>query len=189
MLFTLVFPLLLVASPLPARAAPSAGEGQCEEQQWRLIAILQEGARRLRVRLEEVTIDPSLSEESRGDFRQKTAWLIAWSKDHEERLKALEDCATFSAMIEDVRAQFAPVALASEKLQATKLLWDIDRLAQVVRTSSGEASVLFLLTESRTALLSVQEAETIREGGQRLRIGIFLVRRALRALRNRGILE
>ena len=177
---------LVRGSPLAHAALPS--EGNCEDQKGQLIALLQEGARRLRVRLEEVNADPALSEESRGDFRQKTEWLIAWSKDHEERLKTLSDCTTSPAMIEDARAQFAPVALASEKLHATKLLWEVDRLAQDVRAFSGEASILSPLAESRTELLSVQEAKTLDEAGQHLRVGIFLVRRVLRMLRIAGIM-
>ncbi len=168
---------------------------ECSGEKEKIRGILEQGIDRMYLKAAEVDQSTILSPETKADFTQSVDWVVAWTKDHVERLKenigesgtvregiACVDLPTFR---ENVRAQWEPVSKKMRSITVTNILWKIDQLNAGVEDSASHD----LLIEARNFFSQAREAMTLREWRRKTNQGIFTVRQVLRTLKRNDIME
>ena len=193
-----LFLLILWSTPLILSAASLSG---CAEKKAHLLSTFERGIASIRRRITEVETEVVLSPATKANFTQEGEWLIAWMQDQSERISSLPDCSELPQLAENALLQVSPVEKASRMMDATKLLWEVDRLSEHVRAALAPSSIsaemrqdlsdaLTKLGDARTIFLTLSEDPgKASEFSPQMRQGIFLIRQSLRPMRFHGILD
>lgn len=178
-----MFLVVLFSAPLLLAAAPTSS---CAGQKDRFLFLFREGMGKTRQRLVEVEGATALSPSTKSAFRQEAEWLIAWLEDQSERMENLEECMTLPSLARDAVAQLLPVLELSQKIQASLIIWELDKLSQdAAVTEQGRLLIAEARAQFHLVTLGLEDRGAARIA---LRLGAFKVRNLLRFLRIRAIL-
>lgn len=167
----------------------------CTEEKERIRDILERGVDRMLSEAREVAQSDVLSPETKADFMQSVDWVVAWTKDHVERLKenigesgtvregiACVDLPTFR---ENVRAQWEPVSKKMHSIIVTKKIWQIDQL----KSGTEDSAALDLLSKAREFFTEAKESATFAKWRRNFHRGVFTLRLVLRKLQRNAIID
>ena len=179
---SILFLFLLSLGGMPfAKAADS-----CEAQKDHFLFFFREGIGKTRQRLVEVEGAAALSPSTKSEFRQEAEWLVAWLEDQSERIESLKECATLPSLARDALLQLRPVETLSQKIQASLIIWELDKLSQDAEmTEEGRLLIAEARAQFHLVTLGLEDHRAARIA---LRVGAFKVRNLLRFLRVRAIL-